>query len=49
MGEGYYGYSSRIGGKLCQLVGVKTLPLLKSRHKNPPIHMPPGDLHRLGS
>jgi len=41
--EGYYAYSSRVGGKLCLLIDVRTLPLL-SRHKNPPIHWPP-DLH----
>jgi len=45
--EGYYAYSSRVGGKLCLLIGVRTLPLL-SRHKNPPIHRPL-DLHRFGS
>ncbi len=32
--EGYYAYSSRIGGKLCLLVVLRTLPLLISRHKN---------------
>ncbi len=26
--------------KLCILVGVRTLPLLRSKHKNPPIDMP---------
>jgi hypothetical protein len=46
--EGYYAYSSRSGGKLCLLVGVRTLPLLRSRHKDPPIHTP-RDLHRFGS
>jgi hypothetical protein len=30
------------------LVGVITLPLLRSRHKNPPLHRP-FDLHRFGS
>jgi hypothetical protein len=45
--EGYYAYSSRIGGKLCLLIGVRTLPLLRSR-QNPPIHMP-HDWHRFGS
>jgi len=34
--------------ELCLLIGVITLPLLRSRHKNPPIHTP-GDLHRFGS
>jgi hypothetical protein len=28
-------YLSRMGGKLCLLVGVRTLPLFRSRHKNP--------------
>ncbi len=45
--EGNYAYSSRVGGKLCLLIGVRTLPLL-SRHKNPPIHRPL-ELHRFGS
>jgi hypothetical protein len=45
--EGYDAYSSSVGGKLCLLIGVGTLPLL-SRHKNPPIHWPP-DPHRFGS
>jgi hypothetical protein len=40
--EGYYAYFSKV------LVGVRTLSLLRSRHKNPPIHMP-HDLHRFGS
>jgi len=26
----------RMGGKLCLLIGVRTLPLLRSRHKSPP-------------
>jgi hypothetical protein len=26
----YYAYSSRLGGKLCLLKGVRTLPLLRS-------------------
>jgi hypothetical protein len=34
--EGYYAYLSRMGGNLCLLVGVRTLPLLSYRHKNPP-------------
>ncbi len=42
--ERYFAYSSRVGGKLCLLIGVRTLPLLRSRHMNPPIHTPP-DLH----
>jgi hypothetical protein len=46
--EWYYAYSSRVGGKLCLLISVRTLPLLRCRHKNPPIHMP-CDLHRFGS
>jgi hypothetical protein len=29
-------------------IGVKTLSLLRNRHKNPPIHTP-CDLHRFGS
>jgi hypothetical protein len=29
-------------------IGVRTLPLLKSRHKDPPIHTS-SDLHRFGS
>jgi len=43
-----YAYSSRVGGKLCLHIGVKTLPLLSSRHKNTPIHTP-WDLHRFSS
>jgi hypothetical protein len=31
--------SLRVGGKLCLLIGLKSLSLLRSRHKNPP-HMP---------
>jgi hypothetical protein len=46
--EGYYAYSSRMGGKLCLLVTVRTLMLLMSRHNIPPIHSP-RDLHRYGS
>jgi len=46
--EGYYAYSSRVGEKLCILIGVRTLPLLRSRQKYPPIHTP-CDLHRFGS
>ncbi len=46
--EGYYAYSSKVGGKLWLLIGVRTLPLLRSMHKNPPIY-PPCDLHRFGS
>ncbi len=37
--EGYYAYSSRVEGKLCLLIDVITLSLLR-RHKNPPIHKP---------
>jgi hypothetical protein len=37
--EAYYAYSSRMGGKLCLLVGGRTLPLLMSRHKNCPIRL----------
>jgi hypothetical protein len=44
----YYAYSSMVGEKLCILKGVRTLPLWRSRHKNPPIHTP-CDLHRFGS
>ncbi len=40
--------SLKLGGILCLLVGVRTLLLSRSRHKNPPIHMP-RDLHRVGS
>jgi hypothetical protein len=29
-------------------IGVRTFPPLRSRHKNPPIHMP-YDLHRFSS
>jgi hypothetical protein len=43
--EWYYAYSSRVGRKLCLLISVRTLPLLRCRHKNPLIHMP-CDLHR---
>jgi hypothetical protein len=46
--EGYYAYSSRVEGKLCLLLGVRTLPLFRSRHKNSPIHTP-RDLLRFGS
>jgi hypothetical protein len=46
--DGYYAYSSRMGEKLCLLVGIRTLPLLRSRHTNPPSHMP-CDIHRFGS
>jgi hypothetical protein len=35
--EKYYAYSSIMGGKLCLLIGVRTLPLLRSRHNIPPI------------
>jgi hypothetical protein len=35
-----YGYSLRVAGKLCLPIAVRTLPLLLSRHKNPPIHRP---------
>jgi tryptophan-rich sensory protein len=38
--EGYYAYSSRVEGKLCLLIDVSTLSLLRRRHKNPPIHKP---------
>jgi len=38
--EGYYAYSSKIGRKLCLIVCVRTLSLLRSRHKNPCIHTP---------
>jgi hypothetical protein len=37
-------YSSRLGGKLCLLIGVRTLPLLRSIHNKPPFIGPP-DLH----
>jgi len=50
--------SYKLGGILCLLlkdegaimptIGVRTLPLLKSRHKDPPIYTP-SDLHRFGS
>jgi hypothetical protein len=33
--EGYYAYSSIMGRKLCLLIGVRTLPLLKNRHTIP--------------
>ncbi len=46
--EGYHAYLSGLGGKLGLLVHVRTIPLLRSRHKYPPIHKP-GDLHRFGS
>ncbi len=37
--EGYYAYSSRVGGRLCLIIDVGTLPLLlrSTRHMNPPI------------
>jgi hypothetical protein len=41
-------YSSRVGGKLCLLIGVRALPLLRSMHNKPPFIGPP-DLHRFGS
>jgi hypothetical protein len=34
--EGYYAYSLRMGGELCLVVGVRTLPLLRSKHKDSP-------------
>jgi hypothetical protein len=38
--DGYYAYSSRVGRKLCLLIGVRTLLLLNSRHENLPfIHL----------
>jgi hypothetical protein len=46
--EGYYANSSRVGGKLYLIIGVKTIPLLRGRHKNPPTYKP-CDLHRFGS
>jgi hypothetical protein len=38
--EEYYAYASRVGGKLCLLISVRTFPVLRGRHKNPPIHSP---------
>jgi hypothetical protein len=35
--EGYYAYTSIVGGKLCLLLGVRTLSLLKSMHNIAPI------------
>jgi hypothetical protein len=46
--EGILNPSISLGGKLCLLVGVRTLSLLRSRHNIPPIHTP-CDLHRFGS
>jgi len=46
--EGYHAYSSRMGRKLCLLAGVRTLPLLRSRDKNPFVHIP-CDVWRFGS
>jgi hypothetical protein len=46
--EGYYAYSSRVGGKFCLLIDVRTLPLLRSGHKNPVVNIP-CDLQRIGS
>jgi hypothetical protein len=46
--EGYYPYPSKVGGKLCPLIVVRTLALLTSRHKNPHIHMP-FDIRKFGS
>jgi hypothetical protein len=37
--------SYNLGGILCLLIGVRTLPLLRSRPEIPPIHMP-RDQHR---
>jgi len=45
--EGCYAYSSVVGGKLCLLQGVRTLPLLRSAHNVPPTPTP-HDLHRFG-
>ncbi len=39
--EGYYAFSSRVEGKLCLLIDVSTMSLLRRRHKNRPIHKPP--------
>jgi len=44
----YDAYSTRVGEKLCLLIGVRTLPLLRSRHKHTLVHRP-DDLHRFGS
>jgi len=46
--EGYYANSSKVGRKLCLIIGVRIVPPLKGRHKNPPIYRP-CDLHRFGS
>jgi hypothetical protein len=46
--EGCYASSSRVGGKLCLLVGVRTIPLLKSWHNTPRTHTL-HDLSRFGS
>jgi hypothetical protein len=43
-----YAYSSIVGGKLCLLVGVRTVSFLRSRH-NIPSTPTPHDLHRFGS
>jgi hypothetical protein len=45
--EEYHAYS-RVGVKLCLLIGVRTLSLLRSRHKSAPMWMP-HDLHRFCS
>ncbi len=37
--EENYAYSSRVRGKICLLIGVRTLPLLKSTPNNPPNHI----------
>jgi hypothetical protein len=38
--EGYYAYSSRVGGKFCLLIDVRNLPPLRSGHKNPVVNIP---------
>ncbi len=45
--EGYYAYS-RVGGKLCLLIDLRTVPLFRSGHKNPVGNIP-CDLQRFGS
>jgi hypothetical protein len=47
--EGYYACLLIKGGReIMPTIGVRTLSLLPSRHKNPPIHRP-HDLHKFDS
>jgi hypothetical protein len=39
--EGYYANSSKVGWKLCLIVGTRSLPLLRCGFKDPPPCDPP--------